>query len=207
MSSITGETLLLIVDAISASGLVGLLSFFGLMVGESFGLPLPSEVILPVAGFIVATGGDPYFTWPTTLLAALAGSLLGAIMGYELGRRYGLSFTKRLGMGNLDRVNSLFERRGPVTVLLARALPVTHAYIAYPAGTLKMPRAPFSIYALVGSVPFIAALLGAGYLLGKDWTAIDPYFSLVDYAVVAGLVVLLAAYLLRRHHPRQGSNP
>jgi membrane protein DedA with SNARE-associated domain len=203
MFSITGWLLILIVDAVSASGMVGLLAFFVLMFVESFGIPpLPSEIILPVAGFIVATGSDPYFTWPTALIAALVGSLLGVILGYETGRRYGLSLAQRLGVGNLDRVKNLFDRRGPSTVLLARTLPVTHAYISFPAGAAKMPRAQFSLYALTGSVPFIGSLLVAGFVLGKNWQAIQPYFSIVDYAVIVGLVALLLVYLLR-HHKRQ----
>jgi membrane protein DedA with SNARE-associated domain len=201
MFSITGAILILIVDAVSASGVVGLLAFFGLMFVESFGSPpLPSEIILPVAGFVVATGGDPFFTWPTALFTALIGSLLGVLLGYEIGRRYGLSLARRLGVGNLDDVEGLFDRRGPSTILVTRMLPVTHAYISFPAGAARMPRAQFSLYALVGSVPFIGALLGAGFLLGKNWAAIEPYFSIVDYAVIAGLVVFLAVYLLRRHH-------
>jgi len=193
----------LIVAVLTAGGLAGL---FGLMMVESFGVPpLPSEVILPFAGFLIATGVFPL--WPTVVVALL-GALVGAYIAYAIGRWW-RQHLKRLRIGplgleerHLVRMDRWFSEHGEVTVALCRSLPVVRAYISYPAGTARMPPARFGAYTLVGSIPWTLALIYAGIVLGDRWTVVQTYLRPLDYVVyallVVGVVYLLVLYLRAR---------
>lgn len=177
-------------------GLPGLLL---LMVVESFGLPpMPSEVILPFSGFLIATGT---FAWGPTLLAALAGGLLGSYIAYGVGRyaRHWLLLGPppfRLQEAQLGRVDAWFARHGEGLVIFGRLAPVVRSYVSYPAGTARMEPARFGVYTLVGAAPFTVALLYSGYVLGKNWSEILPYFHLFDDAAVVVIAALVAYVLL-----------
>jgi membrane protein DedA with SNARE-associated domain len=168
------------------------------MVVESFGLPpVPSEVILPFTGFLVAEGT---FSFSTALVVALAGGLVGAFAAYAVGRWWRHRITG-LGLGHLrlqpqhlDRMDRFFAAHGEVTVGAARLVPVVRSYISYPAGTAKMPPVRFGIYTLLGSTPFAVALIYAGVVLGNNWTLVSSYFSVLDYVVIA-LVVVVVVYV------------
>jgi membrane protein DedA with SNARE-associated domain len=201
--SLVGSVVALILTVMTTVGLAGLLA---LMAVESFGIPpLPSEVILPFAGFLVATGA---FALLPTIVVALAGSLAGAFAAYAVGRWW-RPHLLRLRMGpfgvqehHLERMDAWFRRHGEVTVALSRCVPVVRAYISYPAGTARMAPVRFGLYTLAGSVPYTLALIYAGILLGHRWTEIEGYFfplDLVVYAlIVVGAVYLLALYLRAR---------
>jgi membrane protein DedA with SNARE-associated domain len=168
------------------------------MVVESFGLPpIPSEVILPFTGFLVAEGT---FSFGSALAVALAGGLLGAYAAYAVGRWWrqritGLGVGRlRLEQRHLDRMDRFFSRHGEVTVGVSRLVPVVRSYISYPAGTAKMEPARFGVYTLLGSVPFAFALIYAGIWLGHDWTVISSYFSILDYVLIA-LVAVVVVYI------------
>ncbi len=150
MFSIVGTVADVIVTILTTVGLAGL---FGLMVVESFGVPpLPSEVILPFAGFLVATG---VFPLGPTIAVALAGALVGAFIAYAAGRWWRERVTQigigpiRLEERHLVRMDDWFARHGEVTVALARLVPVVRSYISYPAGSARMPPVRFGVY-LVG---------------------------------------------------------
>jgi membrane protein DedA with SNARE-associated domain len=196
---------------------IGLPGLFALMLVESFGIPpLPSEVILPFAGFLIATGFGPAwwadYTWPTVMAVALLGGLAGAIIAYEIGRWGGPAFVRRLGRrlgldeSDLVRAERFFEVRGPITVFVARLIPLARAYISYPAGAARMNRARFAVYTVVGATPFTAAMVAAGVLLGAHYTELEGYFRYLDVAVVVGGVALvIAIYLRHRRRARQRS--
>jgi membrane protein DedA with SNARE-associated domain len=183
---------------------VGIPGLFALMVVESVGLPpLPSEVILPFAGVLLATGAAG-FDWFTVLGGALAGGVTGAVIAYELGRWGGRALIHRwgarLGVGEeeLDRVERFFARRGEITVFVARLIPLVRAYISYPAGTGAMDRARFILYTAAGAFPFTLALVYLGTVLGEHYTVLESYFNVLDIAVVAVALLLAVLYLLRR---------
>jgi membrane protein DedA with SNARE-associated domain len=194
--SLIGSVVEFIVTVLTAGGLAGL---FGLMVVESFGIPpLPSEVILPFAGFLIATGVFPL--WPTIVIA-LAGALVGAFIAYAVGRWWRERLLRiRLGPLGLEerhlaRMDRWFEKRGELTVAVCRSLPVVRAYISYPAGTARMPPVRFGVYTLVGSIPWSLALIYAGIVLGNRWSTVETSLGPLDDVVYA-LIGLAVVYLL-----------
>jgi membrane protein DedA with SNARE-associated domain len=192
------ETLVnLIIWVMTHLGLPGL---FLLVAVESFGIPpLPSEVILPFAGYLVATGDLPL---GGVVAAALAGGLVGSYVAYAVGRYARHWLTKgpaaiRLDPKHRDLVDAWFARHGEGTVIGARLVPLIRSYISYPAGTARMEPVRFGVYSLVGATPFTLALIYVGIQLGQHWSDILPIFHLLDYVVVGILVVGIVYLLLR----------
>ncbi|MGI0070882.1 MAG: DedA family protein [Thermoplasmata archaeon] len=192
--SIIGSLVALITLVLATIGLPGL---FALEAVENFGIPpIPSEVILPFAGFLVAEGT---FSLGGALLAALAGSMVGAYAAYAVGRWWR---SRLLGLGvgqlrvradQLERMDAWFARRGEITVAVARIVPVVRSYVSYPAGTARMSPTRFGVYTLIGSIPWTLGLLYAGILLRSEWIRIEAYFEPLDIAFVI-LVVVAAVY-------------
>lgn len=194
------EVIVSIVTSALAAG--GLAALFGLMAVESFGFPpLPSEVILLFAGFLIASHAfDPY----SAFAAALAGGVVGSFVAYAVGRyARGWLFPKGprrrlpLNESHLESMDRWFARHGEGTVGVSRLVPVLRAYISYPAGAARMDPLRFGVYTAVGAAPFTAAFLYAGFVLGSDWSAILPFFNLLDDLALAG-VAAFAIYLLLR---------
>ncbi len=191
-----------VVDVITALlAAVGLPGLFALMAVESFGIPpIPSEVILPFAGFLVADGTlalDP------TIAVAVVGGLVGAFAAYAVGRWWrhrlaGLGVGQlRIEPADLDRMDRWFRRRGEATVAISRIIPGVRSYISYPAGTARMNPVRFGVYTLFGSLPWTLALLYAGIVLGAHWRDVTRYFFPIDVAIVvlAGVAVVYLALL------------
>lgn len=182
---------------------VGLPGLFALMAVESFGIPpIPSEVIIPFAGFLVADGTFPL---GPTLGVAVAGGLVGAFCAYAVGRWW-RSRLVGLGVGqlriherDLARMDAYFAQHGEITVALARIVPGVRSYVSYPAGTAKMSPTRFGLYSLLGSLPWTLALLYAGILLGAHWTVVTHYFFPIDVAIIV-LIVVAAVYLVLVAH-------
>ena len=195
MFSLIGTVSDLIVFVMRTIGLPGLLV---LMAVESFGIPpLPSEVILPFAGFLVADGT---FTFADATLAALAGGVLGAYAAYAVGRWWrdrmlGLRIGRlRLEPRHLERIDRYFRQHGESTVALTRMVPVIRGYVSYPAGTARMEPIRFGVYTLLGATPFTVGLILAGMLLRSDWAAVSSTFVYLNLPLVA-LVVFVLVYL------------
>jgi membrane protein DedA with SNARE-associated domain len=178
---------------------VGLPGLLALMAVESFGIPpIPSELILPFAGFLVADGTFPL---GGTIAAALAGGLLGSFAAYAVGRwwrsrlvGFGVGYL-RIRSGDLERMDAWFARHGETTVAVSRVVPGVRSYISYPAGTSRMAPLRFGVYTLLGATPWTLALLYAGILLGSNWREVSHYFLPIDIALVVGIVVV-AVYLV-----------
>jgi membrane protein DedA with SNARE-associated domain len=214
MFTLIGEVATIIITILTAVGLAGL---FGLMVVESFGVPpLPSEVILPFAGYLVATGVFPL--WPTVVLA-VAGSLVGSFIAYAVGRWWRDRVT-RIGFGpirleerHLARMDAWFARHGEATVALARLVPIVRAYISYPAGSARMKPARFGLFTLLGMIPFTLAFIYAGIVLGHRWREVTAFFQYIDYLffalLIAAVAYLVVVYLtrIRSQTPGSSTNP
>jgi membrane protein DedA with SNARE-associated domain len=184
-----------LVTVLTAGGLAVL---FGLMVVESFGIPpLPSEVILPFAGYLVYRGVYPF---GAAFAVALLGGLVGAFIAYAVGR-YGRHWLARSGTGmlrldpkHLAAMDAWFARRGEPAVAVGRLLPLVRAYISYPAGTARMDVRKFGAFTVIGAAPYALLLLYAGYVLGPHWTEIESTFRYLDVVAVV-VVVLVLAYV------------
>ncbi len=189
--SVVGSIASLVVLVLRTVGLPGL---FALMVVESFGVPpIPSEVILPFAGYLVAEG---VFSFGAALTVAVLGGLVGAFIAYAIGRWWRQHLV-RLGVGplrlqpkHLEGMDRFFARHGEATVAIARLLPAVRSYISYPAGTSQMPPVRFGAYSALGLTPFAAAFLYAGIVLRAHWGFVESLFNVLDYVA---LVVVLAA--------------
>lgn len=194
--SLVADVVAAVVWVLSTIGLPGL---FALMVVESFGVPpVPSEVILPFAGFLVAVGT---FSLVGAVVAVLAGGLVGAYAAYAVGR-WGRHRITGVGLGalrleasHLERMDRFFARRGEATVAIARLIPVVRSYISYPAGTAEMEPVRFGLYTLAGSAPFAAAFLYAGYVLRDHWSQVSATFQYVNDIAIA-VIVLGAIYVI-----------
>jgi membrane protein DedA with SNARE-associated domain len=196
-----------IVAVLSAAGYAGLAS---LMAAESAGLPLPSEVILPFAGYLVSRG--VLNLWLVATIGAL-GCNLGSAIAYEVGRYGGRPAIERWGRyvlltrRDLELADRFFARFGDVTVLIARMLPVVRTYIALPAGIARMPRLRFQLYTFIGSWPWCLALAATGMLLGERWSSapwLDRVFHDLDIAIAICVVIVLARFVWMRRSRRRG---
>jgi len=190
-----------IVGVISAAGYAGVA---GLMAVESACIPLPSEVIMPFAGYLASTGRF------SLVLAATAGAVgcnVGSTLAYAVGARGGRLLVERWGRtillspGDLDRAERFFRRFGGPAVLVGRLLPVVRTFIALPAGIARMPQLPFQLYTFVGSWPWCYALAYVGYLLGERWDS-DPRLRAIMHRfdlAIAALLVLGFGWFVWRH--------
>ena len=189
----------------------GYLVLFAMLVLENLFPPIPSEIVLPFAGAIVADGGMGYVG---AVLAATAGSLAGALVLYAIGRyggrpllyRYNRVF--RLTDAQLDRADAWFDRRGPLIVLLGRLVPTVRSVVSIPAGAAEMPLGQFVALTTLGSAVWNAALVGAGWALGSNWeqaSAVVEQFKTVVIALVALAVAAGVVWLVRRRRARTAS--
>jgi membrane protein DedA with SNARE-associated domain len=166
-----------------------------LMAIESACIPLPSELIMPFAGYLVYEGR---FSLPWVATAGAIGCNLGSLVAYEIGCYGGRPLVEKYGrwilMGRreLDWADRFFSRWGYLAVVIARLLPVVRTFIALPAGVARMPRGRFHLYTFLGSWPWCFALAWMGMKLGENWRELGKYFHQMD----AVIFVLLAAGII-----------
>ena len=181
-------------------GAFGVPAVFVLMLLESMGILIPSEAISPFAGYLVSEGR-------MTLLAAVTAGVLGNLVGSWVayfvglwgGRELWFRYGKYVGVRahHLDVAEKWFDRYGEFTVFVSRCLPVVRTFIFFPAGTARMNFAKFSVYTLLGCIPWVFALTYFGYVLGENWGRIGDFPHYLDYAVAVAFLVGLV-YLLWR---------
>jgi membrane protein DedA with SNARE-associated domain len=199
-----------IVDRLGAAG-VGLLILL-----ENVIPPIPSEVILPLAGFRARTGAlNVVAVWP----AATAGSVAGALLLYGLGTWLGYERLHRLAghrwffivsRKDLDRGREQFDRHGDKVVLFGRCVPFLRSVVSIPAGIARMPLPRFVVLTTIGSGVWNALFLTLGWILGENWQQVQSWLGPVGYVVgglcVVGLIVLVVRRLhARRDAARRGS--
>lgn len=194
-----------IVSVISHGGYPGILL---LMAIESACIPIPSEVIMTFAGYLVFTGRFK-LAWVAIFgaLGCNAGSIVaygvGAWGGRPLAEKYGrlLWISKR----DLELADRWFARYGDATVFVARLLPVVRTFIALPAGVARMNFLRFNIYTFLGSLPWCFVLAYAGVKLGAHWDALSPYFHRFDKVLIAVFVIAFAWFIYHRWKGRAES--
>lgn len=188
----------------SVSDILADLGYFGLfllMIAETVFPPIPSEVVLPFAGYLVERGE---FAFVGAVAASTIGSLTGAILLYELARRGGRPFAKRFvrfarqDPAKLETAELWFERRGWLMVLGGRCVPGVRSLVAIPAGVLRMSRAEYIVLTLIGSAVWNTLLIGAGYLLGTQWERVGDVLGPVSTPLIIALVLGAGGWLLWR---------
>jgi len=186
-----------ITQLISSWGYAGI---FITMTLESALIPIPSEVVIPFAGFLAYMG--EMNIWLIVLVSSLA-NVTGSIIAYEVGKYLGRGFIERYGkyillnMGHLQLVERWFDRYGSLTVLFSRMLPVVRTINALPAGIGKMNFPKFCIYTFIGSIPWNLALVLVGYLLKENWNILEKYSLYIDILAVL-VVAAVIFYIVRR---------
>jgi len=184
-----------ITHVIQVGGYAGIVALMGI---ESACIPLPSEIIMPFAGYVVYLGHMNLY------LVATAGALgcnLGSAVAYWIGARGGRPLVERYGRWvllsrhDLEWVTNFFEKYGSVAVLISRLLPIVRTFIAFPAGIAKMSQSRFHIYTFVGSWPWCFVLAYVGMKLGEKWHT-DPRFEQVFHRFHLAVELALLALLV-----------
>lgn len=182
-------------------GAYGYLAIFVLMTLESALIPIPSEVTMVFGGFLVSRGELDFVL--VGVLGAVA-NLVGSWIAYYVGVVGGRPLVERWGRyvflraHELDRAEAWWSRRGDAAVFISRLLPVIRTFISLPAGIARMPLGKFSVYTLLGSLPWSFALTWAGVLLGNNWELFLRHSRPVVIAVGVLTAGLIAWWLLRR---------
>jgi membrane protein DedA with SNARE-associated domain len=188
-------------------GAVGYLGVGAAMAIESAMVPLPSELILPFAGFMVSDPteiepltGQAWNFWIVVVVATL-GNTVGSIVGYAIGAYGGRPFLERYGRYLLIRPHEIeladrfFQRYGSATAFFSRLLPVVRTFISFPAGVARMHLGKFIVYSTLGALPWSIALVYAGEQLGSRWVdirhALQPFDLAIAVAVVAGVLLFI----------------
>ncbi|MEP0815051.1 MAG: DedA family protein [bacterium] len=193
-------------DVISATGYVGVAL---LMAIESANVPLPSEIIMPFAGFLVWEG--EFSMWPVVFAGAV-GNLLGSLASYAIGYYGGRPFLEKYGRWLFIKEHELavadrfFNRYGEATVFFTRNLPIIRTFISLPAGISRMNLWRFSVLSFIGCIPWCWLLTFAGFKAGENWDKLGKYFHFADYivaAVLVGLIVYWAVKIRGRGKPEQ----
>jgi membrane protein DedA with SNARE-associated domain len=179
-------------SVIATTGSAGLIL---LMAIESACIPLPSELIMPFAGYLVSAG-SMNLLWVAT--AGAIGCNVGSLVAYEIGCYGGRPLVEKYGRWillsrrELNWAERFFARWGYLAVFFARLLPVIRTFIALPAGIARMPRSRFHLYTFLGSWPWCYALAWLGMKLGENWRELGKYFhqfdTVIGIVLVAGLI-------------------
>lgn len=199
MSNLLEPIVQAVVSLVGALGAPGV----GIAVAaENLFPPIPSEVILPSAGFAAASGSMGLVS---AIVWATIGSVVGALALYALGAWFGrarfyslaskIPFVKE---ADIERAEAWFVRRGPLAVLLGRVVPVVRSLISIPAGIERMKLLPFTLYTAIGSALWNSVLIGAGYALGANWAIVEEWISRYQLIVFGLAGIALAVWMVRK---------
>lgn len=175
----------------------GLVAIFVLMALESAGIPISSEIVVPLGGALAsgALAGQAHLTFAGVVAASSLGNLIGSLVAYGLVRRYGERFIlgpgQKIGLnqGHLKLAQRLFERWGLMAVFAGRLLPVVRTYISFPAGLSRIRTMPFAAATIAGAIPWNLALAFAGLQLGNNYDKVEK--TLGPFTIPAVIVVLI----------------
>ncbi len=194
-----------VTDLISKSGYLGL---FFLMTGESALLPIPSEIVLPFAGFLVYSGQMTFFS---AIVIAILGQLFGSIISYSIGHYGGrpaiLKYGEYLHLSEkkFARVDNWFKKYGSATIFFGRLLPVVRTVISFPAGIAKMNFRKFLFYSILGIIPWTIIFIYFGYILGERWQAIIATFDKFQLIVIIGIFIIIGYWIWKARNAHQAN--
>ena len=181
---------------------------FFLMLIESCGIPMPSEIIMPFSGFLVAEGKMNF--WAVSFVGAFA-NLAGSLIAYWIGLKGGRALIEKYGKyvliskRDLDLADRWFMRFGNWTVFFGRLLPVVRTYISFPAGVAKMEMKRFSLYTFAGALLWSILFTWLGVKMGDNWGQIREKLHNFDLAIVVLIVIGITWYVWRhiKHRVKQ----
>jgi membrane protein DedA with SNARE-associated domain len=192
------------------NGLYGAVGYLGVLIAmaiESAMVPLPSELILPYAGFLISDTSQlepltrqPWNFW-IAVVAATIGNTLGSLVAYAIGAYGGRPFLERFGRYLLIRpheielADAFFAKHGAATVFIGRLLPIVRTFISFPAGVARMPLGRFITYSTAGAFLWSMLLIYAGTVLGANWVQIRAALEPFDLAIAIGVVLLVVLFI------------
>jgi len=199
---VLGDLAAWVQDVIEQLGALGVAL---LVILENVFPPIPSEIVLPFAGF-VAQRGDGSVS--VMILAATVGAVIGALVLYAIAALIGqvrlAAFIERFGRWfgvkptDLARAEAWFDRHAVAAVLLGRCVPLIRSVVSIPAGFRRMRLVPFIVYTAMGSAVWNTALVGAGAVLGNQWDKVEPYVAVLQYVVIAVIVLFVVRFALKK---------
>ena len=197
-----------IIETLGYPGLTALVAL------ESVFPPIPSEVILPLAGFLAGQGR---FSFVLALAATTLGSLLGALVLYGVGAAAGKRRVRRLveqygqwallTPDDLTKAESWFDRYGSIAVFTGRLAPIVRSLVSIPAGYNRMPLSRFLLLTAIGSALWNGVLITLGWALGESWRNIEQYVDWLQYLVIAAVAFLVARFVWQRLRARNVARP
>lgn len=190
-----GQQIIFVEKSMGLGGIVLLMAI------ESACIPLPSEIIMPFAGYLVFMG--TFELWAAAVAGAV-GCVIGSAVAYYAGARGGRPLAEKYGKfillnpGDLAMADRLFKKYGDAISFFSRLFPVIRTFIAFPAGVARTPFLKFSIYTFLGSLPWCWVLAWLGYKLGENWNSLHERFHQMD--LVIAVIILIGAGFWVRHH-------
>lgn len=184
--------------------LVGFISQFGYyavffgMVLESACIPIPSEIIMPLAGFLAFQNRMNF--WVVILVGTVA-SVLGSFIAYYIGLKGGRPFIEKhnlVSRKDLNKTDEFFEKYSIESVLIGRFVPIVRTFISLPAGVAKTSLGKFTVYTVIGTFLWNAVLAFAGFKLGENWTVISGLFHYFDIIIIALVVVIVLYFVFKK---------
>src|SRR5258708_7753275 len=193
--------------ALSVIHTLGYAGVFVLSALESAAIPMPSEIVLPFSGFLVVSGQFNF--WLVVILATLA-NFAGSAVLYWIGQSGGRWILELYGKyvliskHDIEIGESWFYRHGTKAVFFGRLLPVVRTFISLPAGISRMDFKKFSIYTLLGALPWNFALVYAGVKTGEHWNDLHKYFHLFDLIIAGAAIIAVGWYIFKKKSHRHG---
>jgi len=184
-----------IINVIRITGYYGILT---LMILESALLPVPSEIIMPFAGFLVSMGELEFWG---VVVSGVIGNLVGSLIAYYIGAKIGRPFLEKYGKyllvskSHIQHSEELFKKYGSSIIFIGRILPAIRTVISFPAGLAKMNIIKFSLYTFIGSVPWCIFLTYVGIILQENWYIIQEYTTIIDITIICVIILVLAYYI------------
>ena len=186
-----------IVSFISSTGYA---CVFILMTLESMIMPVPSEAVMPFAGFLIATGD---FNFPLVIIFSTIGSITGSLISYYIGMWGGRPFIEKCGKyvlldkHHLELTEKFFNKRGEITIFVCRFIPVIRHLISIPAGMGKMRIGRFILYTVVGAGIWNAFLAYVGYVLKSNWSEVLKYSHIIDIVIIIAILAAIGYYVYK----------
>ena len=187
---------------------LGYAGIFILMLAESTFLPVPSELVLPFAGYLVALGSFDFFA---VIAAGLAGSIAGSAISYYIGKFIGREAIVKIGKyfllseHDLDLAHRWFEKHGEKTIFICRFIPAVRHVISIPAGIAEMDFKKFILYTALGALLWNAFLVIVGFQLQKNWEIILQYTEVLDMLAIIAIAAFIV-FFYYRHVKRAKKN-